>query len=484
MANVAALVADYKSTEEALAPLMSADGSLAQASANADNLQRSVGLIQGELGRNQAECTKLERRIHRNENPRFFHYLIFNRKARAERFRGELGVKRGLEAEQQQDLTQKNEQLAGLRQVESQARGAVSNKRQLEARKGQLFDQVVASQPPTVHLQELQNRKASQSGLLASERGLQAAMQQSEQLAQRGIQQFEAARQTLQRAEQENQAALRANDQERFAQMREGFAERRGDGFGADNAEFQAECAERRERMMQSMRDQHINQSCQQASDAYRSMHAALFSSFPQEARQRYPQLCMQIGRTPFPQLQGASGFQTGMADLFGPVGAMMNEWGTENKIMQNLSVVQQCESIARQQHQLIVAVCSAIGGGIAQMDQNLAQISSGIEAERRRIFGEVMAANGHACTGGAQAGGYPAAMQPPVAQGMMPTPAPAPAPLVQAVASAAPQMMVVTCPEGAVPGTSIQIQAPDGRMVAVEVPAGIAPGAQFQVQL
>jgi len=469
MANIAALVADYKSTEEALVPLMSADGSLAQASANAGNLQSQVGRIQGELGRNQAECTKLERRIHRNENPRFFHYLIFNRKARAERFRGELGTKRTLEAEQQQDLTQKTEQLAGLRHVESQARGAVSNKRQLEVRREQLFDQVVASQPVTVHLQELQNRKATQSSVIAAERGLQAALQQSEQLARRGIQQFEAARQTLQRAEQENQGALRANDQERFAHMREGFAERRGDGFGADNAEFQAECAERRERMMQAMRDQHINQSCQQASDGYRSMHAALFSSFPQEARQRYPQLCMQIGQTPFPQLQGASGFQTGMADLFGPVGAMMNEWGTENKIMQNLSVVQQCESIARQQHQLIVALCSAIGGGIAQMDQNLAQINSGIEAERRRIFGEVLAANGHAYAGGAQAAGYPAA---------------APAQPVQAMASAVPQMMVVTCPEGAAPGTSIQIQASDGRMVAVEVPAGVVPGAQFQVQL
>merc|ERR1712046_106060 len=170
-----------------------------------------------------------------------------------------------------------------------------------------------------------------------------------------------------------------------------GMAERRGDGFGAENAEFQAECAERRERQMQAMRDQHINQSCQQASDGYRSMQAALFSSFPQEARQRYPQLCMQIGQTPFPQLEGASGFETSMADLFGPTGGMMNEIGTENKIMRNLSVVQQCERIAQQQHALIVAVCSAVESGIAQMDQNLVQINSGIEMERKRIFSVVM---------------------------------------------------------------------------------------------
>jgi len=375
--------------------------------------------------------------------------LIFNRKARAERFRGVLGTKRGTEGEQQQDLSQKTEQLAGLRQVELQARDAVNNKQQLQARLVQLFDQVVASQPLTVQFQELMNRKATQSSVLTSERGLQAAMQQTEQLAVRGIQHFEAARQTLQRAEQENSAAMRANDQERFADMREGMAERRGDGFGAENAEFDSECAERRERMMQSMRDQHINQSCQQASDGYRSMHAALFSSFPQEARQRYPQLCMQIGHTPFPQLEGASGFQTGMADLFGPVGGMMNEFGTENKIMRNLSVVQQCESIARQQHQMIVSLCTAVGSGIAQMDQNLAQINGGIEAERRRIFDAAMGSNGQMHTG-----------------------------------AQVPQMMSVICPDGATPGTPIQIQAPDGRMVAVEIPAGVAPGTQFQVQL
>jgi len=460
MANVAALAADYKGTEEALVPLQSADGAFAQASANASNVQRQVGQIQGALGTNQAECTKLESRIHHNENPRFFHYFIFNRKARAKRFRGELGVKRGVESEQQQEMAQKTEQLESLRQVESNARGAADRKKQLEGHLVQVFDQVVASQPVTPQLQELQKGRATQSGAIEAERGLQAAMQQSEQLARQGIQHFQAARQTLMIAERENQGAVRANQQERFADMRERDAEFRGDGFGANNAEFSAQFAEQRERMMQAQRDRHINQSCQQASSAYQSMHAALFSSFPHEARRRYPQLCMQIGQTPFPQLQGASGSQTGMADLFGPIGGLMNERSTENKIMQNLSVVQQCESIAQQQHGLIVAVLNAITGGIAQMDQNLTQINGGIEAERRRIFSAVMASVGQGVVQ-------------PIAQ---------PAQPVQTAAS--PQMMQVTCPEGAAPGTQIQIQAPDGRMLAVEVPAGVSPGAPFQVNI
>lgn len=52
------------------------------------------------------------------------------------------------------------------------------------------------------------------------------------------------------------------------------------------------------------------------------------------------------------------------------------------------------------------------------------------------------------------------------------------------AQAMVAPQLMTVTCPPGAAPGTTVQVQAPDGRLVAVQVPAGVAPGAQFQAQL
>lgn len=233
--------------------------------------------------------------------------------------------------------------------------------------------------------------------------------------------------------------------------------------------------------MLQATRDRHINQACQQASAGYRSMHAALFSSFPQEARQRYPVLCTQIGQSPFPLLEGASGFETSMADLFGPVGGMMNELGTENKIMRDLSVVQQCEKIARQQHNLIVKVCNKIGASVAQMDQTLAQINGGIEAERRRIFEAVKSSDGQTPCTGANAGPVMAqakAKAKAKAKGKAKAKAKA-----KANASVEQDLLIVTCPEGAMPGTSIQVQAPDGRLLAVEVPAGATPGSQFQVQ-
>lgn len=53
--------------------------------------------------------------------------------------------------------------------------------------------------------------------------------------------------------------------------------------------------------------------------------------------------------------------------------------------------------------------------------------------------------------------------------------------PVAQAQAMAQPQPMVVQCPQGCGPGSQIQIQAPDGRMLVVTVPDGVYAGQPFQ---
>ena len=47
-----------------------------------------------------------------------------------------------------------------------------------------------------------------------------------------------------------------------------------------------------------------------------------------------------------------------------------------------------------------------------------------------------------------------------------------------------APTILSVAVPEGAAPGTVIQVQAPNGAMVQVAVPEGAAPGSVIQVQV
>ena len=45
-------------------------------------------------------------------------------------------------------------------------------------------------------------------------------------------------------------------------------------------------------------------------------------------------------------------------------------------------------------------------------------------------------------------------------------------------------QMMHVDCPPGSTPGSTVQVQAPNGQQMQVQVPAGVGPGMSFQVQV
>ena len=47
-----------------------------------------------------------------------------------------------------------------------------------------------------------------------------------------------------------------------------------------------------------------------------------------------------------------------------------------------------------------------------------------------------------------------------------------------------APILMSVTIPQGVAPGTTLQLQAPDGRTVQVVVPQGMQPGMSFQIRV
>ena len=56
--------------------------------------------------------------------------------------------------------------------------------------------------------------------------------------------------------------------------------------------------------------------------------------------------------------------------------------------------------------------------------------------------------------------------------------------PNIVQIAPAPPMLMSVTVPQGVMPGTSLQLQAPDGRTVQVVVPQGMQPGMSFQIQV
>jgi hypothetical protein len=45
-------------------------------------------------------------------------------------------------------------------------------------------------------------------------------------------------------------------------------------------------------------------------------------------------------------------------------------------------------------------------------------------------------------------------------------------------------QMMQVNCPPGSAPGSTVQVQAPNGQQMQKQVPAGVGPGMMFEVQV
>ena len=73
---------------------------------------------------------------------------------------------------------------------------------------------------------------------------------------------------------------------------------------------------------------------------------------------------------------------------------------------------------------------------------------------------------------------------QQPVQQQIMMSPTVVAPVVATVVVPPQPITMQVAVPPNAGPGTTLQLQTPDGRQVQVQVPVGVAPGQMFQVQV
>merc|ERR1719198_2149508 len=89
MDRSASLIQEYNSTEQQLAPLQGSENQM-------HDVDRQVAAVAGELSNRQSYLSKtqqddahMRKRLHRNENPRFLHYLVCNREAKVERLKGE-----------------------------------------------------------------------------------------------------------------------------------------------------------------------------------------------------------------------------------------------------------------------------------------------------------------------------------------------------------------------------------------------------------
>jgi len=391
--NTAMLIADYNNTELQLAALSGAEQQMQTIDRDVANMSAALHHRQGMLSKTQQDDMHLQKRIHRNSNPRFFHYLVCNRDAKVERLKGELQDLVGIEQNLSNKIAEDSGQLSTLRQTQQNSHTRVDKKHQLESHCRAVFDQVVNAQPPTQTLQQLWAGVQQHGAQMASEQGLLQAIDRSVQLVQQGLSLFQQAEGLYNQAHRVNQQAKQTNRAEVSEERRERREEAFGNDFGAERSEWRIENLEREERHLQARRDSLINQAHDVAMQAYQVISAGL-SAFPMEARARYPQLCASIGQVAFPRVEGANFNNALLADMiFGTTGAAMNDYRSGCKIQNNIRVVAQCASITSQQLGLLGAMKAAVTAAVQQLQVSLQSLEQNIKSERNAIFHSVRAA-------------------------------------------------------------------------------------------
>jgi hypothetical protein len=384
------LINEYNGTEQQLGPLQNSEAQMMNVDSQVGNASAELARRQGLLNQTQRDDAHMRKRIHRNENPIFLHYLVFNRPAKVERLKGELQQMIAVEQDLSTKIATDSAQLQNLQQQQQGAHAVVERKHQLELMLRNIFSQVVDAQPPTQALQQLFAGEQQERGLLALEQALDQAMGSSVHQVQQGLSLFQQAENLYRQAHSTNEEAKRVNNRERSELRRERRDEAVGNEFGAENAEWNAEVLERRERELQARRDSLINQAHDVALRAYQVISNA-FATFPAEGRYRYPQLCASIGQVAYPCVRGANFSATLMTDaIFGTLGAAMNDMSSGCHIQDNMRVVEQCISMTSQQLGLLTAMQNAVRAAEQQHLANLRNLEQNIQAERGNIFNAV----------------------------------------------------------------------------------------------
>lgn len=395
MAQVAALLNQYNSTEQQLSAVQGSETAMVAMDSQVAIASSDVNQRQGQLNKLQQDDAYLIKRIHRNENPRFLHWFVCDRIAKVERLKEEQDELVARETDLSAKLAPISAGLLQLQQKQQQAHAVVDEKHRMESTLRGLFDQVIECQPPTQTLQQLRANAQQQQQILMYENSLSQAVGSSAQQVQQGLSFFQQAEGLYRQAANMNQGAQQTVSAEVSEARQERRARDFGDDIGAEDAEWQRENLERQERMFQAQRDSLVNQGNEVAMRAYQAISTA-FSSFPMEGRSRYPQLCAGIGQVAFPCVQGADFTDAIMADaIFGTMGAAMNDFSSGCKIQNNMRVVEQCMSMSSQQLGLITAMQRAVQANVQQFQVNAQDMERNISNERMNIFNAARAAFG-----------------------------------------------------------------------------------------
>jgi len=334
------------------------------------NSKKVIEDCRHKLSKANVDQPKLEARIHRNENPHFFHYMQVGRKEKVVKLKGDLENLLRWQERWASEKLQAETILAQQLEEMSKLQNSAGSKAQLSSKRNQMYEQAVTSVPPTARLQQIDMNTQSQLGNLQLEQGILQQVDSCMNLVQRSLELYNRSMQMLQQAAQANQTAQVVNT---FDMM---------DGRRGGPQYF--------ETMNQAQRDRLINESQGPAVQAYQVISQA-WQVFPDAARQRYPSMAAQIGHAPLPQLRGANFGNTLMTGMvFGDIGDMVNNNRATGKIQENMGIISQCIQIMTQQMSYVQALRNAIATNVSQMEGQVNTLNHQRKEERDQIFENV----------------------------------------------------------------------------------------------
>ncbi|GBG30320.1 Hypothetical Protein FCC1311_065392 [Hondaea fermentalgiana] len=359
-------IARYNEVTDQAQALSFVEGEIRATSAAISKNTESLDKLNRKLHKARKDLPKAEARLNRNANPHFFHYMQINRSDKVQRLEKLVNDIKSSEEQwvgekhsTEQSLAAAQKELKRLRQLEGQ-------RTQLLAERTQIYDQVVASVPPTLRLRQIETNITAQKSNLAEEQSLLSQVNEVLAIVQQAQRLYGQSMEMLDQAQRMNNTAQ--------------FSNLLGAGRGGGGLEFY-------ETANQFQRDRLINDSQRPAEQAYQLISRA-WQMFPQEVRRRYPAMSAQIGQVPLPRLRSAHFGNTLAAGMvFGDIGDAINNGMATGKIRENLGIVQRCVQIVDQQLALVVALRNTIQTDVDKMTSNMNTLSSQRAAERDDIF-------------------------------------------------------------------------------------------------
>lgn len=363
----------HEDLQKQINALANCDNEAAQAQSVVSSTTQQIANTENVLRQKQHASGKLKKRLHRNENPRFFHYMQFNRKKKVDRLKGELDTLIGECSQIEGSIPPLRDTLGQQQEVLNRSKNVVAHRNTLTQERDQIFESVVNANP-SARLQQIRVNEQAQGDAIRKEQALLQQLGACATEATRGQQQYSEAMRLMQAAERYNTTARVIN-----------------------RAEFENEEDYKREqrrlreweRREQGIRDNMINEAQIPANNGY-TIIAHAWQLFPAEARIRYPQLSSQIGHVPLPQLLKQSAIETSVMDMMGDIGTAVNNASVQSKIRQNMQTIAECQRILGQQQQLIAALKSAILASAAKMEDQLNVLKQQDKEEQNVIFSTI----------------------------------------------------------------------------------------------